>query len=167
MSLFSKYQKAALATAQPEAFSDEYLIPMIVGEVGELIGQMAKARWHGTPSHELNRKLMLELGDVAWGLAIYLHTQNVTEVETSYPVTRSINTRAAYAMLESYSHSLFQRWSYNDGGLVAKVDQMWNFLYLFSVDLCGYQLEDVLDANIEKLASRAARGTLQGDGDDR
>ena len=34
-------------------------------------------------------------------------------------------------------------------------------------DELGYELEHVAQANLEKLASRAARGRISGDGDDR
>lgn len=44
-------------------------------------------------------------------------------------------------------------------------DVLW-YVAAIATDL-GLSLEDVAQANLDKLAARAARGTLQGDGDNR
>ncbi len=44
-------------------------------------------------------------------------------------------------------------------------DVLWYIAQLSSE--LGYDLDDVAEANLEKLASRAQRGCISGDGDDR
>ena len=66
------YQRAALRTAQMDNFSNEEVLLNGVmglnGEAGEVIDLVKKARFQG---HELDtEKLMKELGDIAWYLAI-------------------------------------------------------------------------------------------------
>jgi len=53
-----EYTVQAEATAQPAAHDRAYLIPMIVGEVGELFGQRAKAVWHGWAPERLQAELV-------------------------------------------------------------------------------------------------------------
>ena len=66
------YQRAALRTAQMDNFSNEEVLLNGVmglnGEAGEVIDLVKKARFQG---HELDtEKLMKELGDIAWYLAV-------------------------------------------------------------------------------------------------
>ena len=66
------YQRAALRTAQLDKFGpDELLLNGVMGltgEAGECIDLVKKMRFQG---HELDRdKFLLELGDVAWYLAV-------------------------------------------------------------------------------------------------
>lgn len=66
------YQRAALRTAQMDRLSNEEVLLNGVmglnGEAGEVIDLVKKARFQG---HELDtEKLMKELGDIAWYLAI-------------------------------------------------------------------------------------------------
>lgn len=52
-----------------------------------------------------------------------------------------------------------------EGLLKEMGDPLW---YLASLaDDLGYTLQDVIDANVEKLTSRKERGVLKGSGDDR
>lgn len=69
------YQRAALRTAQVTTMTDEDLILNGVmglsGEAGECIDLVKKVRFQG---HALDRdKFLLELGDVAWYLAVAAH----------------------------------------------------------------------------------------------
>ena len=91
------YQRAALRTAQADVLSpDELLLNGVMGlcgEAGECIDLVKKARFQG---HELDRdKLMKELGDVAWYLAVAskaagfklseVFEENVKKLKERYP----------------------------------------------------------------------------------
>lgn len=91
------YQRAALRTAQADRLSaDELLLNGVMGlcgEAGECIDLVKKARFQG---HELDRdKFLLELGDVAWYLAVAAHgagfrlsevfEANVDKLKKRYP----------------------------------------------------------------------------------
>ena len=103
------YQRAALRTAQADVLSsDELLLNGVMGlcgEAGECIDLVKKHRFQG---HELDRdKLMKELGDVAWYLAVAskaagfrlseVFEENVKKLKERYPTgfdkARSINRK--------------------------------------------------------------------------
>lgn len=103
------YQRAALRTAQFDKFSDEDILLNGVmglnGEAGEVIDLVKKARFQG---HELDKeKLMKELGDVAWYLAVAsrasgfdlseVFEENIRKLKERYPdgfdKARSINRK--------------------------------------------------------------------------
>lgn len=91
------YQRAALRTAQVTTLTDEDLllngVMGLCGEAGECIDLVKKVRFQG---HELDRdKFLLELGDVAWYLAVAAHgagfrlsevfEANVDKLKKRYP----------------------------------------------------------------------------------
>ena len=158
------YTAQALATAQPEAFSLDYLVPGIVGEVGEMFGHVAKACWHGRPLSELEVDLVKELGDVAWMTATLLHVQGATLETARLPRPGAdpwhILLQRSTALHQYYSEGL-------DDYLGEAAARLWVHLANACEDITGSSLEHVLAVNLDKLASRAARGTLRGNGDNR
>lgn len=72
MSILTDYITVAKSTAQPEAYSYEYLVPALLGEVGEVFGQIAKAKWHGWSHEKLTTELVAEYGDICWMTAILI-----------------------------------------------------------------------------------------------
>lgn len=161
------YLVEVLKTAQPEAFDLRYLVPGIVGEVGEMFGHKAKAFWHGKPEAELNNELSYELGDVAWMTALLLHTwgeRGVPNVETPLVGQHGDDWRALLFLTESLHH-------YWTGGHKAMMghtaEKLWVFMADNAVALTGHDFQAVLDRNVAKLADRAARGKLKGNGDHR
>jgi hypothetical protein len=167
----AQYQTDALATAQPEAFSLEYLIPMIVGETGELFGHRAKGFWHGWDADVLQTELVAEYGDIAWGTAVLLYTQEVHEISATLqasshrwagfkvdPWQQLLDNASSLHLM--YSETQLQ-W------LPTTAQQMWQTLERNSEAITGAPFAEVLANNIDKLASRAARGVLQGKGDHR
>lgn len=170
----SEYQTAAASTAMPEAFSHDYLIPMIVGEVGELFGQKAKAHWHGWSADQLQVELVSEYGDVCWGTAILLQMHGVTDLMYKHP-TSSIPVSVWGNPLDPW-HLLLQRvqhvhlWSTEEqthSYIRGEAQQLWLALETFCQAITGVPFETVLLANLTKLASRAERGVLVGKGDHR
>ncbi len=169
-----KYQAAAAATAAPEAFTLEYLIPGIVGEVGELFGQKAKAHWHGWSPARLKGELISEFGDICWMTAILLKTQGTHHMTFSSDrgatgLTRWGNKPDAWhvllqrAMYLNQWHTEVETHSYLKG----EAQQMWLALHTLCQAITGASFEEVLATNLRKLAGRVERGTLVGAGDHR
>lgn len=162
------YQHAALRTAQPEAFSDEYLIPMIIGEIGELFGQRAKAHWHGWDADRLQKELVSEYGDICWGTAILLHTRDISgHNPQDFPLIQG--QADCWHKLLGHSHdlNLFYTGKETKNFIVREACRLWKALEFCCEGITGVPFEQVLQANLDKLASRAARGTLVGQGDHR
>lgn len=167
------YQTAALSTAMPRAFDHKYLVPMIVGEIGELFGQKAKAHWHGWSEDQLKVELVSEYGDVCWGTAILLHTLNVDELDPIFDkdssTARAMRRRQPEQTLLSHGSYLWQWYSEEETQPYIKGEamEMWAILEAFCEEITGVPFETVLQANLEKLRSRAERNVLIGSGDHR
>lgn len=170
-----QYQAAAAATADRKAYDDAYLIPMIVGEIGELFGQVAKAHWHGWDADKLKHEKMSEYGDICWGTAILLSTRGVSHLTYTadnmfeFALTRWGNKRDAWQVLLTRSAHLHQWYSEKETHQYIKgeAEQLWLTLHQFCQAITGASFDEVLQMNLDKLASRAARGTLIGSGDHR
>lgn len=170
-----EYQAAAAATASIKAYDDAYLIPMIVGEIGELFGQKAKAHWHGWDADKLKLELMSEYGDVAWGTAILLSTRGVSQLTYKrddmfeFALTRWGNKLDAWHILLQRSQYLHQWYTEKEthSYIRGEAQQLWLTLHQFCQAITGASFDEVLQMNLAKLASRAERGTLIGSGDHR
>jgi NTP pyrophosphatase (non-canonical NTP hydrolase) len=169
--LLSEYQAEALKTADDEAFDLEYLVPMIVGETGELFGQRAKAHWHKWDAAKLEDLMVKEAGDIAWGTAILLHVKGISGINIPnhkghihYPdgndLSQALLNRAADIHL-FYSQPHTHRY------LADEAQLLWKTLkrYCESPKHLGVDFDTVLQANLDKLRSRAERGVLKGAGD--
>ena len=165
------YLAQALVTADPKAFQHPYLIPGIVGEVGELFGQNAKAVWHGWDDAKLTKELVSEYGDVAWMTAVLLHVEstkeaNGPEIEIPAFSTRLEDDPMHLLLMRSTALHLY----YSEGLLqyiLEAAARLWSALEFKCKEVTGVSFQEVLDANIAKLADRAARGVLKGAGDNR
>ena len=170
----NEYQIAALATAEPRGRELDYLIPMIMGEVGEALGHRAKAYWHRTSDEDLAQELILEYGDVCWGTAVLLHELGITAVEAYPGPDTDPQTRAWAAKVPAWSSvlnraaGLFNLWEdHQDHHLEHAAVSLWQALEFRAEGCVGVDLGTVLEANVAKLAGRAERGTLRGNGDHR
>lgn len=165
----SVYQDRASATADPRAFDLEYLIPGIVGEVGELFGQRAKAHWHGWDREQLNKELVSEFGDICWQTAILLKRYKVHAV---HPAFYEAGTPQGDPWLELQMcatnlngvYSLFDRTDYQ---IEQRAQRLWVLLESSCQTITGHCFRHVLEANLAKLADRQARGVKLGQGDHR
>ena len=67
---WEEYKIEALKTWNKENFTEEqafdYIIMKLIEEFGELIGSLAKEKYHGKPNNNLE-----ELGDIYWYLAVW------------------------------------------------------------------------------------------------
>ena len=167
----AEYLPQALATVQPEARSLSYLVPGIAGEVGELLGHTAKAVWHGTDEEDLCRELAYEYGDVAWMTAVLLDTTGRTALSADDAVQRRVDRWSAdhpLTALFGRAAGLLKAHDDEDPDRVgAHAQHMWSSLATLAQATTGYSFEEILDMNVEKLASRAERGVLKGNGDHR
>lgn len=175
------YTQEAASTAQSAAYDRAYLIPMIVGEVGELFGQRAKAVWHGWDKERLTDELVLEYGDICWGTAILMllegtdHSKVDFTKVTALPHRGGVNTLWAgnqpdpWQQLLARSTDLYLYYTQEEthSYLRGAAQQLWLALQTHCQVITGHPFDDVLTANLAKLASRAARGTLVGRGDHR
>lgn len=166
------YLSQALATADKQAFDLQYLIPAIVGEVGELFGQNAKAHWHGWDADELQAQLVKEYGDIAWMTAVLIH---VRTTNLAAPNIEDLDLIFKTRLEEDPKHLLLMRATalhlYYTMGLreyiLDEAARLWAALAEKCEAITGVSFQDVLDHNIDKLTSRAARGVLKGQGDNR
>lgn len=181
----SSYQTAALATALPTAHSQEYLLPGLLSELGELAGVLAKEYRDSTPINYEDR--LSEMGDIAWVVAVWLHDLDVTTTNTELgvgneviqrnPLTNPIEVVGLMLSLTEPLVSAYARIRQHPantpaGDLVAKnaLLTLWRLLEFYAPVLAP-NMEDpfkaALDSNIAKLTSRQARGKLGGSGDHR
>lgn len=164
-----EYQELATATAEPRAYDLAYLIPGIVSEVGELLGQQAKAHWHGWETEKLQDALVLEYGDIAWLTAVLLKVQGK---DNTLPHTVARSETAPEQQLVSIAAGLHQGWSHpqlleddRQQWLTEDAVRMWRRLEQHAETITGSSFDTVLRANLDKLASRAQRNVLRGSGD--
>ena len=173
MITLSNYQARAAATAQPSAFDRAYLIPGIVGEVGELFGQRAKAVWHGWDNQKLSAELISEYGDICWMTAILLDLEGIksTRPENLLGQPRTIWNEQLdpwHILLQKACNvHLFHTQRQTTRYIAGEAEQLWLILEAFCLSITGADFDTVLEANLAKLAGRVERGTLVGSGDHR
>lgn len=164
-----EYQERATATAEPRAYDLAYLVPGIVSEVGELLGQQAKAHWHGWTPERLQDAALLEYGDIAWLTAVLLKVNGRSNV-LPLPRVRSVDTPTQ--QLVTIARDLHLAWSVDGFSSADREDwvaqeavRMWRRLELHAEAVTGHPFDVALERNLAKLASRAERNVLRGAGD--
>lgn len=170
-----EYTHLAARTAQPAAYDRAYLVPMIVGETGELFGQRAKAVWHGWDAAKLELELVSEYGDIAWGTAILLKVEGIHYDKVQFPPLRQQGPTVWGRQQDPWQHLLtkahdvylFNTQEETSSYVRGAAQQLWLALQHHSLAITGRDFDHVLQVNLDKLASRAARGTLVGAGDHR
>lgn len=166
MTLLTDYQIDVASTAEPRAYEYDYLIPGIVGEIGEMFGHKAKAFWHGTDRSE---RIIGEYGDIAWMCALLLKREGISEIGKDHRNVAHpswIGKIDGWTQLLSQAHTLQVLYASDLTDPYREIAQkLWVILEARCEELTGADFQDVLDYNIQKLASRAAKGTLHGDGD--
>lgn len=127
----------------------DYYTTGLFEEVGEVLGIIKKAKWHG---HELNRvALELEFGDVAWHVAALCRLLRI-EVSLTPAAVRSMLDWAK--LLAQEAGRMPPRYSlYHPAWL----DRVFGALVYLSSEY-GFDFEDVLQANIDKLRARYPDG---------
>lgn len=162
MDLF-EYQPLALKTALPTALNPDYLVPMIVGEIGEVFGKKAKAVRDGWSAERLGKELISEYGDVCWGTAVLLSQFGIDKVSqvALYDNAELDLLDRSGRLYAAHCDDTEPTW------LDEAAERMWFTLATHCRAITGADFDVVLQANVAKLADRAGRGTLQGSGDAR
>lgn len=171
MTTLREYQTQAKATAQVEAYDHAYLIPGIVGEVGELFGQKAKATWHGWDADTLQTELVAEYGDICWMTALLLdmfELHDETDPVRNTTVLRPYTREPWQTLLgKAYSLHMFHTDPECRPYITGAARDLWVTLRAQCEAITGASFDDVLAYNGAKLAARAAKGVLRGSGDHR
>lgn len=185
------YMSKAKSTAQAEAYSYQYLVPGLLGEVGEVYGQIAKNHWHGWTAEKFETELVAEYGDICWMTAI-LFDHRFTAVHTNIKVEEhelGFNPFAGMQAVSEQVATLVEALHWENQALADveeygadvaatrlealeqrtdyALQKLWGTLVAYAPVVTGHPLQKALDYNAEKLASRAARGVLRGAGDHR
>lgn len=162
---FEEYQKAAVSFSTDTANNEEYLTLGLIAEVGEAAGKIAKS-WRDCVWDE--RAFIKELGDILWfiaNLADYYDREHSTnfsaELKECFTQDTDNGDTVEYTMIRVAcyaSDTVNGRGGYfND--IVCALGDLANRY--------DYTLEQVAEINIAKLRDRAARGVIQGNGDER
>ena len=162
---FEEYQKEAVKFRTDSANNEEYLTLGLIEEVGEAAGKLAKRRRDGVWDE---KAFIKELGDILWfvaNLADYYDRINDT----------SFTSELKGCFEPDFGDIKFPDWaigrmtyyvgktvSGNEASFVFIVDEVSCLARYF-----GYTLGQVAEINLAKLRDRAARGKIQGNGDER
>ena len=162
---FEEYQKEAVKFRTESANNEEYLTLGLIEEVGEAAGKLAKRRRDGVFDE---KAFIKELGDILWfvaNLADYYDKYNGTkfsdELKECFKMDTDAGATDEYTMIgvACYASDTVNECGGYFNDLVAEVGDL----------ACkhGYTLEQLAEINLAKLRDRAARGKIQGNGDER
>lgn len=151
------YQQQALSTALPSALTTQYLLPGLVAEVGEVCGVFAKAERDDWTGPHFDAALFKELGDVAWFVVVLAH---VTDVPLPHDAEPAFSSDGPVPLLV---HAALQVLCCDPEDTISIV---WEAL-LGLAKTFQIPMDEVLQANLAKLADRKRRGAIMGSGDHR
>ena len=162
---FEEYQKEAVKFRTETADNEEYLTLGLIEEVGEAAGKLAKHTRDGVWDE---KAFIKELGDILWfvaNLADYYDRENDTnfsdELKDCFLLEVDDDRFDDHIMrLLVYWVGLFL--DGDDGNITDIVFEVGGIAKKH-----GYTLEQVAEINLAKLRDRAARGKIQGNGDER
>jgi len=154
----------------PEEHMEAYLTTLLASEAGECIGLYGKSLRGDFP--DLNNpkhsgayldQMLKELGDVCFGLCL-LADMFSTVLNTDQE--EMDDEDSALSSLFSWANDVLG-YQYNGGRYGSKrrsIEECWE-CFLGVIDFYGFTLEQVMQANIDKLAARKAKGTIMGSGE--
>ena len=161
---FEEYQKAAVSFRTDTANNEEYLTFGLIAEVGEAAGKLAKRvrddLWD-------EKAFVKELGDILWfvaNLADYYDREldaNFSELKVCFEIDFGNCCSPDWTMTRVV-HYVGNTVTNNSICFVEIVGEVTRLASYF-----GYTLEQVAEINLAKLRDRAARGKIQGNGDER
>lgn len=151
------YTPQATATAEPRAYDLEYLLPGIIGEVGEFFSEFAKQHWHET---DRSATIVDEYGDIAWLTAVLLSRLGLDQdmVDQMTDLRSYDDHDAALEVLLARASSVYRS---EEAHLPVRAANLWATLAQHSEVLASASFDDVLSRNIQKLAERASKDELR------
>lgn len=169
-----EYAERAAETAiyDPEKWHD-YLAPAILGEFGEIVGRFAKhvrdcdgERFGAAKCNTCRPKLIDELGDLLWVTMMYLRHLAPDSIPERWAELESSSVPARLALDRLGIDVVPFRWHWIDGQIRRPVEVL-DLLLAIDGLACALTVDlwDLAAMNLEKLAGRAERGTLSGDGE--
>lgn len=156
-----EYQARALETALPTALNEAYLTPMIVEEIGEVFGKVAKATRDEWETERFEQEMLKEVGDVCWGVAVYAH-----HIGATLPAHKGVEEEDMETVLSAIIYEANNLYAY-PWEVEDALEGIWVTLQAGARALTGHSFDQVLEANLAKLADRQARSVISGSGDDR
>ena len=128
----------------------------VIGEFGEVAEVYKKFLRGDFDEEEKNKRILKELGDSTYyyAISLYLEDKDISKVKDSGDYEMVINPSNMIFCVHNYI-----QYNYGDGELMELIQSICTD--------CGFTIEQVMQANIEKLADRAKRNKISGDGDER
>lgn len=162
---FEEYQKEAVKFRTESADNKEYLTLGLIEEVGEAAGKLAKRRRDGVWDE---KAFIKELGDILWfvaNLADYYKSDCVQQGCKR----RFVNLESAYCQSNDDIKSLAvfaSRLAADSTKDPINFACVLDWLVIIANSF-GYTIDQIAEINLAKLRDRAARGKIQGNGDER
>lgn len=168
---FKEYQKLAFTTCQESSKNMEYAVLGLQSEIGELFEKIEL--------NADNKEIIKEAGDIPWYVAL-ICTLNDIELEDIAEVAKE----KAFGVIKHYHYSSMNKmiiessnlcgiWKkqirdgkHNISDIYCKLTSILAELFEVCKTL-GFNIENVLQINIEKLFDRKKRGVISGSGDNR
>jgi NTP pyrophosphatase (non-canonical NTP hydrolase) len=187
----TKYQKKARSTAIYLNIENTQMIyPALglIGECGEVAEKIKKLIRDDSGNMSQNRIISIanELGDCCWYLANICCDTNLDldmmhkmrGAHITHTIRKLMLPQLVFHMNKHATAvaELLETWYYNYDSRINESSRFIGLpLHLSHIIVCieeiacrcGFTLKDIYIANIEKLAGRKQRGTLNGEGDDR
>lgn len=160
---FEEYIPEAMKTA---VFTDPfYPFASLIVESAELLDVFVKPLLRGDNDGQVDRdKLIKEAGDCYWNLAaVCQHLKLMPRYETYRPIGGVLDQ---LVLLATDATILFDHEGLRPGVIDGALSEYYLALTRLLADY-GIAESEVLEANLEKLRDRAARGVLKGSGGDR
>lgn len=162
---FEEYQKEAVKFCTETANNEEYLTLGLIEEVGEAAGKLAKRRRDGVWDE---KAFIKELGDILWFVA------NLADYyDREFDAKFSDGLKDCFLLEvddDRFDDDIMRLLVYWVGYFLD--GEGWRLTdIVFEVGGIakkhGYTLEQLAEINLAKLRDRAARGKIQGNGDER
>lgn len=165
---FEEYQKEAVKFRLESANNEDYLTLGLISEVGEAAGKLAKRIRDGVFDE---KAFVKELGDILWFVANLadFYDNKFGENNSTY-LKECLNEKAYMPKLPTGTLMRlidnYKCWSLRCDERPQAFSCIIRNIASYAVQL-GYTSEQVAEMNLSKLRSRANRGVIQGNGDER